>query len=142
METVYLAGPIGDVSIEEANKWREIITLILKYLGFECLNPLRGITEENRTTLSDYDIVERRNKTDISQSDIMLVYWPERKVSNGTAMEILEAFYEGIPVLFVGEWAENDIWIRYHVTDIFKSTWDALVYISRLKETLHLRKEN
>lgn len=127
-ETLYLGGPIGNMTIDEANGWRLEVEKQAGLLGIKCLNPLRGRTEENRKSLTDDDIIDR-DKRDIEQCSIMLVNWPERIISNGTAMEIMYAHLLRKPILFVGKWAMNDIWVRYHVTDVFESTTLALAWI-------------
>ena len=58
-----------------------------------------------------------------------MVYWPERCVSNGTAMEIIYAWEHEVPVIFVGDWAKEDVWVRYHVAKIVSNLDNALKYI-------------
>jgi nucleoside 2-deoxyribosyltransferase len=133
-----LAGPIGDKSIEEANIWRDKVqqyfdrqAMNLLCDHVQCRNPLRGKTESNRTLCTDAEIVIR-DKNDIKDSDFIIVNWPEKCVSNGTAMEIQYAHSLNKPIMFVGEWAKNDVWIRFHITDAFYELDNALDYIQQM----------
>lgn len=125
---LYLAGPIGDQTIEEANAWRKKAEDYFgtDYYWIDVRNPLRGKTEDNRKKCTDAEII-LRDKNDIQ--DLVLVYWPERCVSNGTAMEIIYAWEHEVPVIFVGDWAKEDVWVRYHVAKIVSNLDDALKYI-------------
>jgi nucleoside 2-deoxyribosyltransferase len=114
---IYLAGPIGNRPIEEANAWRKEATNRIYWANSEVINPLRGKVEHLRSTYVAAEIVTR-DKKDIRKADIVLVYWPEKCVSNGTAMEIIYAHQHEKPIVFVGEWAKDDYWISYHVTKI------------------------
>jgi nucleoside 2-deoxyribosyltransferase len=129
---VYLSGPIGDRSIEEANAWRQEVTQWLKFLDCFACNPLCGRMEALRSSYTPTEIVTR-DKKDIRDSDVILVYWPEKCVSNGTAMEIIFAYQFGKPIVFVGEWAKNDYWINYHATKIvsaLEEAYDAILSFS------------
>jgi nucleoside 2-deoxyribosyltransferase len=128
---IYLAGPIGQRSLNDANSWRKEATNYLAYHNIGVLNPLRGKTEENRPYYTPGEIVTR-DKQDIINSNAILVYWPEREISNGTAMEIEFAFENDKMILFVGDWAQKDIWIKYHATKIFHNLESALNYISAM----------
>jgi nucleoside 2-deoxyribosyltransferase len=129
----YLAGPIGKMTIDEANGWRRVVSslLISHDNNIEIKNPLRGKKEELRHTYTDADIIAR-DKQDIRFSDFIIVNWPEKCISNGTAMEILYAWQNEVPVIFIGEWAKNDIWIRGHVIKIFSELYEAIDYIKEM----------
>lgn len=122
---VYLAGPVAEKTIKEADEWRRQVQYRLKSYNIDFLNPLRGKTEENRNSFNSTEIV-LRDKNDIAKSDLVLVYWPKRIISNGTAMEIFYAHSLNIPILFVGEWALKDKWISEHITKCYKVLEDAL----------------
>jgi len=128
---VYLAGPIGSMTIAEANVWREAATQFLAQRGIKALNPLRGKLEKDRGTYTPAEIV-LRDKNDIACAEVTLVYWPEKCTSNGTAMEIEYAHAREKIILFVGEWGKNDIWINYHVTKFMNSIEEALDYIAAM----------
>jgi nucleoside 2-deoxyribosyltransferase len=129
MTEVYLGGPIGKMTIEEANGWRKSAEKFLNNIGIVARNPLRGKTEKDRNSYTISEIV-MRDKIDIQKSDIVLVYWPERVISNGTAMEIEYAYDLGKIILFVGDWGKDDIWLNYHVTKFIPTLPEALEYIS------------
>lgn len=125
---VYLAGPIGSMTIAEANTWRNEAELYLAQYDIKALNPLRGKNEKDRATYTPAEVV-LRDKNDIARSEVILVYWPERCISNGTAMEIEYAYEREKIILFVGDWGEKDIWIKYHVTKFMPDIKSALDYI-------------
>jgi hypothetical protein len=133
MKTTYLASPIGSRSIEEANQWRNYVQEYFynKRITIDIRSPLRGKIEEERKNYTDAEIVIR-DKNDIRQSDFIIVYWSEREISNGTCMEILEAWNHNVPVIFIGEWAKEDKWLRYHVTRFFDNLDEALNYIEKM----------
>jgi nucleoside 2-deoxyribosyltransferase len=129
MSKVYLAGPIGKMTIEEANAWRERANSLLQMNGCQGFNPLRGKIESERHTYTGGEVVIR-DKNDIAKSDIVLVYWPDRGISNGTAMEILYAYEREKIILFIGDWGKDDLWINYHVTKFMPDLNSALEYIT------------
>jgi len=130
MKLLYLAGPIGKQTIEESSVWRKQVEDSFENIySIDIRNPLRGKREENRKLYTDAEIV-LRDKKDIQ--DIVLVYWPERTISNGTAMEICYAFENKVPVIFVGAWARDDVWIRFHCTRIFDELDEAVEYIKKM----------
>jgi nucleoside 2-deoxyribosyltransferase len=124
MKLLYLAGPIGKQTLEEANVWRKKVEKEFEDIyAIDIRSPLRGKKEENRKNYTDAEIVIR-DKNDIK--DLVLVYWPERCISNGTAMEICYAFENKVPVIFVGSWAKEDVWVKYHCTNIFDTLDEAI----------------
>jgi nucleoside 2-deoxyribosyltransferase len=125
---VYVGGPIGKMTIQEANQWREEATEYLGRHGIKTYNPLRGKVEAERGSYTRDEII-LRDKNDIKKSDIVLVYWPEKCISNGTAMEILYAYEREKIIIFVGEWGKQDIWIDGHVTKFMPDLQSALDYI-------------
>lgn len=133
MKTCYLASPIGSMSIAEAQEWRDYVQgyFYETFHKVDVRSPLRGKAEENRSTYTDAEIV-LRDKRDIHNSDFVLVYWPDRCVSTGTTMEVLEAYNYNIPLIFVGSWVRNDIWMRHHITKIHDTLHEALTDIERM----------
>jgi nucleoside 2-deoxyribosyltransferase len=130
MKLLYLAGPIGKQTIEESGVWRKQVEESFEDLySINIRSPLRGKKEENRKSYTDAEIV-LRDKLDIK--DLVLVFWPERTVSNGTAMEILYAYENKVPVIFVGSWAREDVWVRHHVVRIFDELDEAVDYIKEM----------
>ena len=128
MIKVYLGGPIGTMSVAEANAWRTKAANQLELGGIETINPLRGECDSKRPNYNCNEIV-MRDKLDIRSCDVVLVYWPERTVSNGTAMEIMYAWENDKYLVFVGEWAEKDYWIKYHATKVFSDLESAVEHI-------------
>ena len=55
METVYLAGPIGGLTWEEATRWRTNVASMLSPL--ECLSPLRD-TDDGRSLRSSHHVTD------------------------------------------------------------------------------------
>jgi len=126
VKSIYLAGRIGGLTLKDANAWRERVEKEFEGIA-KCLNPLRGKKEEMRYRYTDGEIIVR-DKNDIENSDIVLVYWKDKgnAPSVGTTMEVLYSYLLGIPVLFVGDWAADDIWMRYHVTKIYSELDEAI----------------
>jgi nucleoside 2-deoxyribosyltransferase len=126
LKSIYLAGRINGFTLQDANSWRSEVESKLNGIA-KCRNPLRGKQEKLRYEYTDGEIVVR-DKTDIRNSDIILAYLPERGIGPtvGTTMEIMFAYTLGKPILFIGDWAKDDIWMRYHVTKIFSTLDDAI----------------
>lgn len=130
MTQIYLAGPIVAIGYEKAMEWRNEVENWFNCLPLvEIRNPMRGFQFGEAYT--DNEVIVR-DKMDIANCDLILVNWPEQCMSNGTTMEILYAHERGIPVIFVGEWANRDVWLRYHATKIFYDLKGALDYIERM----------
>lgn len=132
--TVYLAGPIDNVSGEESSGWREKVKEALPDINF--LDPLRrkwegfnydtGQWNEGADpSIDDFTEIVERDKADISDSDIVLVY--HNKPGVGTSMEILYAFELGKYVLTIGCTGRPlSPWILYHSTKIVKTLDEAI----------------
>jgi len=118
---VYLAGPINGCTDAECKDWRERAKQVL---GEEnCVDPMRR-DYRGREDACFEEIVEL-DKTDILGCGAVLVNY--NKGSDGTAMEILYAYHNGVPVFIVAPaHARISPWVRYHATCIFHSLEDAL----------------
>lgn len=108
MTTVYLSGPISDMSYEGASDWRNACAVVLNQFGFRVLDPMRGksflsnqtaIRREvyeglGRPDLSDEALVAR-DTADVVASDIVLVNLlpGHDRVSQGTLHELSLARY-------------------------------------------------
>jgi nucleoside 2-deoxyribosyltransferase len=89
MRTVYLAGPMENVSIEEAQKWREKATRILAGNDFKVLDPTRRIHSFQQ---KEFKKIFELDLRDIRESDVLLVDLSDPKVAkNGTAIEVFYA---------------------------------------------------
>ena len=89
--TVYLAGPMEHVSIDDAQKWRTIAEHLLSMADVRTLNPCRRVHNfETRYMKRIFELDLR----DIQESDIILVNLDNPTVAkHGTAMEVFYASY-------------------------------------------------
>jgi len=89
--TVYLAGPMEHVSIEEAIGWRTKAELLLWANEVQTLNPCRRVHDfEVRYMKRIFELDLR----DIQESDIILVNLNNPEIAkHGTAMEVFYASY-------------------------------------------------
>jgi nucleoside 2-deoxyribosyltransferase len=146
---VYLAGPIGGLTYDEATKWRDHVTNELGRFGIKCLSPLRAAIHLRHADglLGDCEIqagtkpaveamstpkgVVTRDKFDATHCDVLLVNLLEaKKVSIGTCVEIGWANALNIPIIVVME-ADNihsHAFVRESASFITESLSDS-VYI-------------
>lgn len=119
--TVYLAGPIEGISIEEASRWRGTATNFFDIQGIETLDPLR------RKKFHDepYSInLARRIVTmdvqDIRNSHIVLINLLNRGEGKawGSIAELIIAHYERKPVVVVMEADFKHPFIETYATEI------------------------
>jgi len=117
--TTYLVGPIGDVKIGEATKWRNWLTLELDKIGIDVLNPfgkygdrLAAVRSKlyNWNKYGNVDAIRRMVATEIIPPDLKMVeecdfitFWlpQEGKEICGCYGELTIAFYIGKPVYIV-----------------------------------------
>lgn len=98
---VYLAGPIGTLTFDGANEWRERASEYLEDRGIEALSPLRGkraLVNHGVLGHSGYPAlgplfsdrgITTRDRNDAMTCDVLLVnLLGTSKVSLGTVMEI------------------------------------------------------
>lgn len=105
--SVYLSGPISDMTFKGASDWREVMTSIFQHNGFRVLDPMRGksflsnqksIKREvyekmKRPDLSDKALVNR-DHADVGDAEIIIVnLLPAKKVSIGTMFELAWAMH-------------------------------------------------
>jgi nucleoside 2-deoxyribosyltransferase len=91
MRTVYLAGPMEHVSLEDAQKWRTIATTLLELANVKVLNPCRRLHNFERRYMKRIFELDLR---DIRESDIILVNLCQPQIAkHGTAMEVFYASY-------------------------------------------------
>jgi nucleoside 2-deoxyribosyltransferase len=124
---VYLAGPINGRTDDEAHGWRD--EFMEKLPQYEYLDPMvrdyRG-----REDVAYAEIVEL-DKADILTADAIVAYcW---QPSWGTAMELLFAWENGIPVIVV---VPADVrvspWLRYHSYRVVPSLYGASKILAQL----------
>jgi nucleoside 2-deoxyribosyltransferase len=90
MRTIYLAGPMEHVSVEEAKGWRDIATQMLSS-SCKILDPTRRIHNFEKRYMKRIFELDLR---DIQESDILLVNLDNPTVAkHGTAMEVFYASY-------------------------------------------------
>jgi len=123
LKRVYLSGHVKET---EYRKYAQE-----KYGKSYCLiNPIEIHNGDQRFFPDDF-IVED-DKTLIDLCDYMVVYI--NKPTFGTLMEIMYAFIKGKPVIVVNPSGEyfDDIWLKYHATEMFQTIDDAFTYIVHL----------
>lgn len=113
---VYLAGPIGHCTYEEATEWRNIAKQQLGIAGIAGYSPMRAKefldklpTMPSRPNVFDHPLatskgIMARDYNDCVNADALLVYFKGfSRVSLGTAMELAWAFDRHIPCVVVAE---------------------------------------
>jgi len=113
--TVYLSGPISDMTYSGAADWREALTSIFLHNGFRVLDPMRGksfLSTQARIKREVYEALERpdltdkalvnRDHADVVTADIVLVnLLPAKQVSIGTMFELAWAMQKRKIVVIV-----------------------------------------
>lgn len=127
--TVYLAGAIKGLTDEEANSWRNEISLGLGNLDFNILNPMRRDYRGRESTYEAAHEIISLDKLDIDNSDFLVVYYKEPSV--GTSMEVLYAWERNKPIVLISAVPFDDIppWLIYHSTKIVYNQLDAIKWI-------------
>ena len=148
----YLAGPIGDVKIEEAKDWREYLRGELAKIGIDVLNPLDKYGESlpvvrskisNWTRYGNIDSLRQLVSTKIipqdlkmvESSDFITLWLPNEREAEvcGSYGEITLAFWIGIPVYIVTSRKLKPLnipkWAVGCSTKIFKNWKDYLIYV-------------
>lgn len=89
--TVYLAGPMEHVSVEEAANWRTTAEFILNCNDVQTLNPCRRVHDFQTRYMKRIFELDLR---DIQECDIVLANLDNPQVAkHGTAMEVFYASY-------------------------------------------------
>ena len=142
--TVYLSGPISDMTYKSASDWREALTGIFTHNGLRVLDPMRGksflsnqksIKREvyeamARPDLSDKALVNR-DHADVANADIVLVnLLPATKVSIGTMFELAWAMHQRkIVVILMQEGNPHDHPFVRESGVIFERMDEAVQYV-------------
>ena len=147
----YLAGPIGDVSLDEARNWRQMLTKKLPKMGIGVLDPLSkygtGLPNVRRRInnwknsgnidalrqLVSHKIIPRDLEM-VEKSDFVTLWIPaEGKEICGSYGEITYAFHLGKPVFIVTSRRLKPLnipkWAIGCSTKIFKTWKEYLRYI-------------
>jgi len=125
---VYLAGPIGDISWDDALMWRKCATERLGHYNIKCYNPMSTKLEDMRF---DYEASEIPvlDLNMVRRSDILLadMRWDCKMI--GTPMEIQDAWRDGKFIILFGEENRNHYWLQNHATKWLDTLDEALSYI-------------
>ncbi len=89
--TIYLAGSMEMVSLQEAKGWRDIATNLLQQADQKVLDPTRRVHEFQPKFMKRIFELDLR---DIQESDLILVNLDNPKIAkHGTSMEVFYASY-------------------------------------------------
>lgn len=89
--TIYLAGPMEHVSLDDAKGWRNIATNRLRLAEQKVLDPTRRVHDFQPKFMKRIFELDLR---DIQESDLLLVNLDNPTVAkHGTAMEVFYASY-------------------------------------------------
>jgi len=89
--TIYLAGPMEHVSVEDAKGWRDIATALLQQADQRVLDPTRRVHSFQPKYMKRIFELDLR---DIQESDLILVNLDNPKIAkHGTSMEVFYASY-------------------------------------------------
>lgn len=126
--SIYLSGPIDNCDDEDIRSWR--IQCKQCYPQYIFGDPLSHEVDYLRGKLTMDQVIDQE-KEDILHSDYVLCYpW---KASSGTAMEVMFAYMNNIPVLTISKKGQYlSEWIRHHSTKVFDNPQEAFTYISEV----------
>ena len=123
--TVYLAGKMAGLSLEEMSEWRKVAKDILIPNGFAVLDPVDVYKVEHNKATSR-EIVDS-NKYQIRHSDIVLAELNHDQLSIGTLGELVFAREMGkVVIAWGGAGFVDHPWVQEHVTVLYGSLRDAL----------------
>ena len=128
---IYLAGKI-DVTDEVTLNFRLKLAKIFGAHGIITRDPLRSKPVELFNTYTPNEIVYR-DLDDINRSDLVLAVVNRQgdKISFGTPCEVMYAWLQQKPVVFVSDDEElrNHPWVRGLCVKVFNNVKDAVEYI-------------
>ena len=102
MRTIYLAGPMENVSLDLQTSWRDKAAFQLLQSGWKVLNPVHRSLKDGYNHKRIYELDMR----DVRESDVILAdLRRDKREAHGTAMEVQEAYRSDIPVI---GWATHD----------------------------------
>lgn len=89
--TIYLAGPMEHVSLDDAKGWRDIATNCLRLAEQKVLDPTRRVHDFQPKFMKRIFELDLR---DIQEADLLLVNLDNPTIAkHGTAMEVFYASY-------------------------------------------------
>jgi len=129
-KTVFLSGPMRGILRQEGLTWRRTARKLLSS-HFFTKHAYRG--REEKETFTDYRSAVIRDKYDILHCDLVLVNDTLADASMvGTAMEVLIAFENNIPVILFGTGHEKDYFLNYHSQARFATLAEACEMINKM----------
>jgi nucleoside 2-deoxyribosyltransferase len=127
--TVYLAGPIEGISLEEATKWRTTATSFFEKEGIATKDP----TRRKKFHDQEYSVnlakrIVRSDINDITASGVVLMNLKERGAGKawGTICELMIATSQGKTVIVVLEEGFVHPFIDVFATEVHHTLEDAL----------------
>ncbi len=128
MKQIFLGGAMRGIERSEGLMWRNEVTEKLSK-NFCVFNPYQG--REEKETMPDPRLAIIRDKNQVLKSDILLVNDNLRNVPIiGTAMEILLAFQNNIPVIVFGSANVDNYFLDYHIHTRVDTLEEALSLIN------------
>ncbi|NMB56416.1 hypothetical protein GYA19_00585 [Candidatus Beckwithbacteria bacterium] len=136
---IFLSGSMRGISREEALDWREKASQLLDKKFFKTLHAYRG-RERSRNEadpVRDPKLAVARDKQDVLRSTAVLVNdsfdttYPKGSMI-GTAMEILLAKLNNIPVIVFGDAHKDNYFLKVHADVMVDTLEEACELINRL----------
>lgn len=127
--TVYLAGPIEGVSLEEATKWRETATSFFIKNHIKTLDPTRRKKFHDQPYSQNLaKKIVRMDLNDIVESDLILMNLKDRGAGKawGTICELILAYNEGKTIVVVLEEGFKHPFVDVFATELHHTLEDAL----------------
>lgn len=127
----YLAGPIQGITKEDAKGWRDTLTLALKDMNIDVLDPTRNQHLKrfedgswNKEAIVELDL------QDLDQSEFLIAYTPFPSV--GTSMEIYhtKAVLKKKVFIVCDDITTISPWIEYHADKVFDSFTELIEYLT------------
>jgi len=100
---VYLAGPVRSVGLDEAIKWRRIVSAILNKRGITTFDPASCFWRPQYITKPVAARIESINRAAIDVSDVVLACYDPRSMNIGTIRELEYGSARGKRCIFVCE---------------------------------------
>lgn len=127
--TVYLAGPIEGVSLEEATKWRETATSFFFGHKIPTLDPTRRKKFHDQPYSRNLaNKIVRMDLNDICESNVILMNLKDRGAGKawGTICELILAYNEGKTIVVVLEEGFKHPFVDVFATELHHTLEDAL----------------
>jgi nucleoside 2-deoxyribosyltransferase len=127
--TVYLAGPIEGVSLEEATKWRETATSFLNKEGIDTLDPTRRKKFHDQPySINLAKKIVKMDIDDIRNSQVVLMNLKDRGQGKawGTICELMIAQGQLKTIVVVLEEGFKHPFVDIFATEIHHTLEDAL----------------